>query len=138
MVLSKGELALALRASCSIPGIFTPTPVDDKLLIDGGILDSVPGNIAYDMGARFIVGVNLNADRSLFKLPKTGPDTVFTALKIIMNHNTRVGLQNANVVIEPDLKRIAHYDIRKLDELVELGEQAARQRIKYIKRRVKT
>ena len=137
VVLSKGELAPAIRASCSIPGIFTPTPLHDKLLVDGGILDSVPGNIAYNMGARFIVGINLNSDRSLFKYPKTGPDTVFSALKIIMNHNTRIGLQKANIIIEPDLKHIAHHEIRKLDELVALGEKAARQHIKTLKRHLK-
>lgn len=137
VVLSTGQVAPAVRASCSIPGIYTPTPLGDKLLIDGGILDSVPGNIAYDMGARYIVGINLNADRALFKYPKTGPDTVFTALKIIMNQNTKVGLQKANIVIQPHLKHIAHYDIKKLDELVKLGEQSARQHLKMMKLRIR-
>ncbi len=127
--LHKGKVARAIRASCSIPGIFTPTEWDNKLLVDGGLMDSVPGDVVRKMGARFVVGVNLNADREIIRTPKSSAETIFSSLKIIMNHNTERGLAKADVIIEPDLHGFTYYDLKHIDKMVELGEIAAKEKI---------
>ncbi len=56
VVLKDGSLALAMRASMSLPGVFSPVPYKDGLLIDGAILNNFPVDVAKDMGAEIIIG----------------------------------------------------------------------------------
>ena len=59
VVLSQGDLALALRSSMSVPGVFAPTEVDGRILGDGGLVDNVPVDVARAMGAEVLIVVNI-------------------------------------------------------------------------------
>jgi NTE family protein len=59
VVFRRGELGLAVVASCSIPGIFPAQPVGPYMLVDGGVLNPVPVSVAADMGADTVIGVKL-------------------------------------------------------------------------------
>lgn len=122
----EGPVVRAVRASCSVPGVFSPTPIDDHLFVDGGILNSVPSDVVQGMGATFTVAINLNSDRGQLSEPKTGFDVMWSALKIAWNENTIQKLQNVDVVIAPDLKDYTYYDLKHIDKMVELGEKATR------------
>ena len=65
VVLNTGVLHEALRASMAIPTYFTPVEIDDKLLVDGGLINNFPADHARDMGADFIIGIDVQ--RELFK-----------------------------------------------------------------------
>lgn len=130
--LNEGPVVRAVRASCSVPGVFSPTPIDDMLLVDGGILNSVPGDVLLNMGATFTVAVNLNSDRGQLSDPKTGFDVMWSAFKIAWNENTILHLQDVDVVIAPDLKDFTYYDLKHIDKMVALGEQAARGKLPEI------
>lgn len=60
--LTSGDLVEAVRASISIPGVFTPVRKDGMLLVDGGLLNNVPVSLARDLGAERVIGVNITAD----------------------------------------------------------------------------
>ncbi len=60
VVLNEGDLAEAIRASISIPGIFTPVKKNGSLLIDGGLVNPVPVSVVRNMGADYVIAVNLN------------------------------------------------------------------------------
>ncbi len=62
VVISEGDVIEAVRASISVPGIFTPVIRDDAVLVDGGLVNPVPVNVVRDMGADFVIAVNLNQD----------------------------------------------------------------------------
>lgn len=62
VVLRKGNIAHAIRASISIPGLFDPVPHKDALLIDGGFSDPIPVAAARALGADFVIGVDINGD----------------------------------------------------------------------------
>lgn len=64
VVMSHGGLIEAIRASISIPGIFTPVPKDNLVLVDGGIVNPVPVDVAGKMGANAIIAIDLNHGRS--------------------------------------------------------------------------
>lgn len=64
-----GNLLNAIRASISIPGIFTPVKNGDYLLIDGGVSNPIPVNVVKEMGADKIIAVNLHSD-AIIKKPK--------------------------------------------------------------------
>jgi NTE family protein len=59
VVLRRGEIGLAVVASCSIPGIFPPQPVGPYMLVDGGVMNPVPASVAADMGANTVIAVKL-------------------------------------------------------------------------------
>lgn len=61
-IFKDGSIIEAVRASISIPGVFRPVRRDDILLVDGGIVNPVPVNVLRDMGADFIIAVDLNHD----------------------------------------------------------------------------
>ena len=61
-VLNQGDLIEAIRASISIPGIFAPVKKDDGFLVDGGLVNPVPVSVARNMGADYVIAVNLNHD----------------------------------------------------------------------------
>jgi NTE family protein len=60
VVLNQGDLIEAIRASISIPGIFAPVNKSDSFLVDGGLVNPVPVSVARDMGADYVIAVNLN------------------------------------------------------------------------------
>lgn len=60
VVISKGDLIEAIRASMSIPGVFTPVKHRGKYLVDGGLLNPVPVSAVREMGADFVIGVDVN------------------------------------------------------------------------------
>ncbi|MGD9781151.1 MAG: patatin-like phospholipase family protein [Kiritimatiellia bacterium] len=60
VVLSSGNLLQAVRASISIPGLFSPVWTDRRLLVDGGLVNPVPVNVARDMGAQIVVAVDVS------------------------------------------------------------------------------
>jgi len=62
-VLAVGGLVDAIRASISIPGIFTPAKINDTFLVDGGLVNPVPVNVCRKMGAEFVIAVDLNNGR---------------------------------------------------------------------------
>lgn len=60
LIMNSGKLPLAMRASMAIPGVFAPVILDTMVLVDGGISDNFPVDVAKDMGAEIIIGVDLS------------------------------------------------------------------------------
>jgi len=62
VVISTGNIIEGIRASVSVPGVFTPVRRDDLLLVDGGLVDPTPVSVVKEMGADFVIAVDLNSD----------------------------------------------------------------------------
>ncbi|TET85815.1 MAG: patatin [Desulfobacteraceae bacterium] len=62
VVIREGDIIEAVRASISVPGIFTPVQKDDMVLVDGGLVNPIPVSAVREMGADFVIAVNLNHD----------------------------------------------------------------------------
>lgn len=62
VVFKRGEIADPVRASCAIPALFSPVAMDDRWLVDGAVVNPVPVNLCRQLGADFVIAVNLNAD----------------------------------------------------------------------------
>jgi len=72
-VLCSGGLVDAIRASISVPGIFTPAKVNDAFLVDGGLVNPVPVNVCRKMGAEFVIAVDINNGRTVSEQHDTLP-----------------------------------------------------------------
>jgi NTE family protein len=123
--LTEGPVARAVRASCSVPGVFTPTPWGDMMLIDGGTLNSVPADVAREMGADRVIGVNLNRDRRSGTRSNNRMQILLAAINMMMSANAERGILASNVMISPDLAEYKYHRLDSIDELVKRGEAAA-------------
>lgn len=126
VVLNRPPLARAMRATMSIPGVFAPVNWDDWLLVDGGVLNNVPADVARGFGADVVIAVDVGADAgdekaqtaSLFALLGKTIDTMMTSI-------TRRSLAAATLIIDPDLKGLSSTSWRESDELADRGYKAA-------------
>lgn len=126
VVLDEGSLSRSLRATMSIPGIFTPVEIDGKLLADGGLVNNIPTDVVKAMGADILLVVNIEtqlADRESL-------DNIFGILAQTINiasaDNSRRSLQQANLIIAPDLTGYSSTDFGKFNELIRLGYDGAK------------
>jgi NTE family protein len=126
VVLRAGRLAPAIRASCSVPGIFEPVAVGGRLLVDGGLLNDVPADVARTLVAGPVVAVKLNGGTRVPARPRTIFDVISSSFAILAFHGIQQGLSVADIVISPDLGRMGYRDLHRVDELVAAGERAAR------------
>jgi NTE family protein len=136
--LCSGPVARAVRASCSIPGIFEPVELGDQVLVDGGVLNDVPVDVTQSMGAKVVLGVDLNADMDKYQKP----DTLFKVLMAsfaVMKRNVRpdIGKSDSVLVVSPDLSGHNYYDLKKVDELLDHGAEAAEQIMPDLKKLLK-
>jgi NTE family protein len=126
VVLRTGSLAPAIRASCSIPGIFAPVDVGGRLLVDGGLLNDVPADVARSLAGGPVLAVKLNGGARQPVRPRSIIDVLTSSFAIIALHGIQQGLADADIVVAPDLGRLGYRDLRKVDELFAAGQHAAR------------
>jgi NTE family protein len=126
VVLREGPVAAAVRASCSVPGIFKPVRIGAKVLVDGGLLDGVPADVARTLAGPPVLAVNLNGDSWHEEPPRSVFDVLYYSLDIMARSSQHRGLQSADVVVSPDLRGLSYQDLRRWGELVARGERAAR------------
>ena len=121
---SQGSLAEALRASSAIPGVFVPVRRDGQVLVDGGIVDNLPVESAWSMGANVVIA-------SVLPIPKLnveeiqGLSTVAgRAVSISIVQNERRSLRRATHVIEPPVADFSGADYEKHEILIKHGYDA--------------
>lgn len=124
VVLSRGSMARALRASCSIPGLFEPVLDGERSLVDGGLVNNVPVDVARQMGAKIVVGVNLNSDHRHPSPPRNILEVLLYSFEILLNSGPQQFLPEADIIIAPRLGEYSPRDFRHIDELVAIGESA--------------
>jgi NTE family protein len=133
VVLCTGMVASAVRASCSIPGIFEPTELEGRLLVDGGLVNDVPTDVVKAMGAELVIGIDLNADRVINKRPENLIEIFFRSLNILIHNSAQRARRIADIMIVPRLEGFSYHDLKRLDELIDEGERAMRENIIKLK-----
>lgn len=124
VVLEKGDVGKAVMASTCIPGIFDPVKIDGELLVDGGIVENVPVSPLKDMGADFIIAVDLNA-RYLNSKPENIIDLLLNSFHLTLSTASKFQIEEADIVISPDLSQFNMFDIKQVGPLIEEGYQEA-------------
>lgn len=132
VLLREGELIPALLASSAIPGVFEPVAWDGRLLVDGCVTSSVPVEAARDMGADFVIAVNVEADIGQEEF-NTGVEILFQVDDIRGAELNRLKLRAADVVIEPDIGHVNWAQFSKINECIQKGELAAEEKVAEIR-----
>jgi NTE family protein len=123
IVFREGEVALAVRASISVPGVFVPCRYDGKLLVDGAVVNPTPIDIARGMGADIVIAVDL--------VPTGDPAAVTNLFDIIIQTIDIVERQlfkqrehHCDLLIRPEVGHISPSSFTAVDECVSLGVRA--------------
>lgn len=125
LVLKEGDLFNAVAASTAIPGIFNPVELDGRYLVDGGLLENVPVSPLRAAGVSRVIAVDLSARDAITK-PENILDVITNAVSISIRSTTEHQLQNADLIIEPELAGISAVDVDGIPGLINLGYAAAR------------
>ncbi len=128
VALESGDLALAMLASMAVPGIISPVQVNDFMLVDGGVSNNLPIQIAKEMGAEVIIVVNVTSP--LFQKSQIHDlTTVLGQLSnILTNNNIRESesqLTTEDIVIIPKLRNISTTNFDRFKDAIEPGKIAA-------------
>jgi NTE family protein len=127
VVLDHGDLAISVRASMAIPSIFNPIEIEDKLLVDGGIVRNFPVIDAKEMGADIIIGVNVGGP--LYKKEELKSLITIMQQTVAFRGNT-VDIQQeklCDILITPDIHGIGASSFNMVDSIIIRGEKAAMQ-----------
>ncbi|CAG9166900.1 patatin-like phospholipase family protein [Cupriavidus respiraculi] len=128
VVFSRGELVRAMRASMSVPGVVSPVEYNGTLLVDGGLTDNLPVDVARRMGADIIIAVNLGTP--LMPRDELGSIIGVTGqmVNILTEQNVRASLASlrpGDILIEPALGDFSAGNFDRLSVTIPIGETAA-------------
>lgn len=144
--LNSGNIVEAVRASVSIPGIFTPARKGDMFLLDGGLVNPVPVSVVRKMGADFVIAVDLNHDLMKYEKEemsaekngngrKNGTPGIFDVMASSINtmgsRITDINLKHspADMLILPKLGHINFMEFSRAEEAIEEGYRAAKYKL---------
>lgn len=147
--LNSGSLLDAIRASISLPAIFTPSQKNDRYLVDGGLVNPLPVNVLRDMGADIVIAVDLNhhfSSKDTGNSEPTFPDKVKNwlsgeapsiidilswSVNIMQDQITKKNLDShpADILIQPQLGHILAADFHKAQEMIDEGYRVTKEAI---------
>ncbi len=133
VVFEKGSVAKAVRASCSIPGIFQPLELGGKMYVDGGVTDNLPVDVARAKGADIIIAVNISKNIQNLQI-NTLIDVILQSINIMGRELVIYKSRGYDVLIEPNVGDVGITDFSQKKRLMDAGIQAAKQALPKIKK----
>lgn len=126
VVLSKGSLPIAMRATMSLPGIFTPVKLENMVLVDGGVLENIPVDAVRNMGADVVIAIALETKRPNPDQIKSVSDVMRQTISLAITKNEQRSEAKADLVISVDTRQFSATDYPRSKEIIEAGYQAAK------------
>ena len=126
VVLKQGNLPMAIRASMSIPGIFAPVTINNRLLVDGLVSNNVPVDLARDMGADIVIVSRIPAGKP--RELNSAIDITLQTIDLLVRKSSEMQLASLtpqDILIEPPIGDINSLDFARVKETIPLGEQGA-------------
>ncbi|AGX03735.1 MULTISPECIES: patatin-like phospholipase family protein [Bacillaceae] len=132
VVFSKGPIADAVRASISIPGIFTPEKLEDRLLVDGGVIDRVPVSVVEEMGADLIIAVDVSRVKTSSDITSIF-DVIMQSLDIMQMELVSNREIASDIMIRPHVEMYSSRAFTNIEDIIRIGEEEARKQVPRIK-----
>ena len=128
IIIKEGSLANALRASLSIPTIFAPVEWGDALLVDGGVVNNLPVDIAKEMGADLILAIDVSSPAHTKVDINNIYDIIFQSITVHGNKKLFKSIEDADFFIKPEIENVNLTDYRKstIKYLFQCGEEAVK------------
>lgn len=131
VMLRQGDAGMAVRASCSIPGVFVPAMVDGQELVDGGLTSPLPVKEVRSLGADFVIAVDVgsrpqnNTSAGLYEV-------LLQSFEIMGRALTQASSVNADIVIRPDTLRYSSTDFSARKDIIQAGYEATQRMLPQI------
>ena len=135
VIFSSGPISKAIRASCSIPGVFTPLSYNNRQLIDGGVLGNIAPEVARQNGANLIIAVSIDKSTQN-KDTDTIVGITLQAIAIMSSKIDSYKAKEADVLISPEVGDVGTMDFTQKKRCMEAGIAAAQKALPEIKRRL--
>lgn len=119
---TRGPILPPLRGSCAYPGLFVPIQFEGRTLVDGFLTAPVPVEGALLLGADIVIAVYLES--AIAENPRTVADVINRSFNIIQRHSDIAWRQQADLIIEPDVKQFVWDDFTRTNDMVAAGEAA--------------
>lgn len=134
IVMRKGILAESLRSSMAIPGVFPPVKLDSMVLVDGGLKNNFPVDVARQMGADYVIGVSVAAEGMEYEELNSTVDVLMQVLDLVCANKVEDNIENSDVFMHVDVKGYssASFTSQAVDTLLVHGENAARGKWKQL------
>jgi NTE family protein len=135
VVLKRGDLVTAIRASCAVPGVFAPVRKGDgQVLVDGGVVSPLPVNIVREMGADIVIGIDLLSCGASFRVnSRTSLGIMLQSTMRLLQVAAESEHRNADIILQPEIAHLRPDQIHRRDEFIRLGEEVARDKLDEIK-----
>jgi NTE family protein len=124
-----------VRASSAIPGIFEPVAHAGKILVDGGVIDNIPIDVAREKGADVVVAVDISQDVGNTEI-RNMLDVLLQATNIMFAENVEHRKQGADVLVQPDVRGIGMLDFTQKKKAMQAGMEAARKAVPRIRQAI--
>lgn len=124
-IFRSGSLALALRSTMSLPGIFTPVHHDGHIYVDGGLLNNFPSSVARQMGADLVLGIHLETSRLKPDATLNSFSVLDHSISVVIAENERRAMRDADIVITVPLQKYTSMDFNQSKSIIEAGYEAA-------------
>ena len=131
-----GNTGLAVRASCSIPGVFQPAVISGKEYVDGGLVAPVPVSYARQMGATLVIAVNISSE-PVHQDASGTLGVLQQTISIMQRSINQYELKSADIIIQPQLKQMGGGDFKSRNAAILAGETAAQEQMGLIKEKLK-
>lgn len=129
IVLKQGSVIKAVKASTCIPGLFIPVELDDKVLVDGGILENCPVPTCRSMGADIVIGVDLKS-KMVFNKPKSVIGVLYNSFQFTLRTVAKYQTLEAEILLQPDLSSFSLFNIKNIKSIVDAGYKEAKLKLK--------
>ena len=136
VVIDKGRISNAIAASMSVPGLSIPFEFEDKMLVDGGLMEPVPVDTVREMGADIVIGVNLrDIQKDTIPVINNVVSILHRSIFIMLGELNNVSVNKADIVIKPHYKGTLSTDMGKeiKIQLIKLGEEETKKIIPLLK-----
>ena len=136
ILFQRGNTGMAVRASSAVPGVFQPVTIGARTYVDGGLVAPVPVRFARDMGADFIIAVNISTQADS-QATVSSLEVIMQTFSIMGQRINQFELKDADVVILPKLGKMASNDFAGRNQAILAGEQAAFAVMPQLKQKLK-
>jgi NTE family protein len=135
VVIKTGNLVTAIRASCAVPGVFSPVrDHEGRVLVDGGVVSPLPVNVVRSMGADVVIGIDLLSCGSTFRVnSRTSLGIMLQSTMKLLQVASESEHKDADIVLEPEIAHLRPDQINKRNEFIELGVRIATERLDEIR-----
>ncbi len=132
VVLKEGPVAPAVRASCALPGVFTPVERGAQILVDGGVLNNLPVSVVREMGADYVIAVDLLPSTIWGARPRNLFEMFYLSFYTLLRA-AHSEASEADCLIVPAIGQLNWVDLSQVEVLIEKGHEAAEAKIEQIK-----